>query len=348
MLRLDLLKWYAYKGKIVAFEENRHNPEYLLELHPGNVFGVRKLRGKYQVVHKNSPTIPFTLKKIEIDRLIEHSNGWKGKVRKITVNAGVGGLDKPAKPVDEKIALRVLEIDSSNLKACTYDKKAKNLYVEFRNGAVWVYEKVTEREANELEDAPSQGRYFIYRIRETKPQYRIDVLPYSVKDTYVPLAPAQLATESTPESREQTVTPVTIDHSGKLPKVTVVAQQPKNATMPKANNGKKVVKIRGSAKNYQDWAESEEGSYADHDESKSHVYAIIKRKEVKNETELLKMLGSLSSSTFMHVSQTGFRAMVKTLLSVGNDYPFTPSGAKTFDAVKAQLQASAAVTTQEI
>ena len=207
------------------------------EFHPGNVFGVRLLRGKYTVVHKTTPDILFTLKKIEVDRLIEHSKGWSGKVRKITVNAGKGGQDKEKK-VPKDPALRVLEIDSSNLLHCTYDLKHKTLYVEFRNGAVWAYEKVTPKEVDALEAAPSQGRYFIYMIRETKPQYRVDAMPQSAANP--PPKFGVLEDEDEPDTfpMEPVVTQVTIDHSGKLPKVNIVnpkpeAQQPDVAKMPK-------------------------------------------------------------------------------------------------------------------
>lgn len=175
---LTKYKWYKYAGKELAFTENRHHEDYELHLHPGNIFGVRRIGKAYLVLHKSSPEIIFELKKIEVDRIVEHSNGWSGKVKKITVKAGVGGLEKPPVEVPPNLKhIRSLQIDSSNLYAVQYDKKKKILYVEFRNGAVWQYEKVTEREANELEAAESQGRYFIYRIRSVKPQQRIQELP---------------------------------------------------------------------------------------------------------------------------------------------------------------------------
>lgn len=171
-------RWFKYGGKELAFTENRHNDDYELHLHPGNIFGVRKIHGGYFVIHKQSPDIVFELKKNECDRIIEHSNGWSGKVKKITVKAGVGGLEKPPVEVPPDLShIRSLQIDSSNLYAVQYDKKKKILYVEFRSGAVWQYEKVTAREADELEAAESQGRYFIYRIRSVKPQQRIQELP---------------------------------------------------------------------------------------------------------------------------------------------------------------------------
>lgn len=258
MIRYDLFKWYKYGGKLLSFEENRHNKEYILEIHPGNNFGVRKLRGKYVVVHKNSPEILFTLKKIEVDRLVEHSNGWTGKVRKITVNAGKGGLDKEKK-VPKDPALRVLEIDSSNLLNCTYDIKHKTLYVEFRNGAVWAYEKVTPKEVDALEGAPSQGRYFIYMIRETKPQYRVEAMPHSATNP----PPKFGVLEDEEPSDVKHTTQVTMEHGGKMPKVTIVkpvkpakAQQPDVAKMPKVTKTTKTaafkipegMKVNGRAK----------------------------------------------------------------------------------------------------
>ena len=178
MPELARYKWFKYGGKELTFSEDRHNEDYELELHPDNVFGILKQDHEYKVIHKQSPDIIFNLRKLEGDRLIEHSNGWSGKIKKITVKAGTGGLDKPEVIVPPTFGhIKSLQIDSSNLYAVQYDTKAKILYVEFRNGDVWAYEKVTAREAAELEAAESQGRYFIYRIRSVKPQHQIQELP---------------------------------------------------------------------------------------------------------------------------------------------------------------------------
>ncbi|MNR47834.1 hypothetical protein D3C85_1669860 [compost metagenome] len=69
--------------------------------------------------------------------------------------------------------MRILSIDSSNLKSAKYDTKAKILYVTFHSGVEWAYEGVTKREVDTLENAESQGRYFIYRIRDVKEQYKV-------------------------------------------------------------------------------------------------------------------------------------------------------------------------------
>lgn len=179
---LTRYKWFKYGGKELTFSENRHNEDYELELHPENVFGVQKIGQNYLVLHKQSPDIEFQLKKAEVDRLIAHSHGWSGKIKKITVKAGVGGLDKP--PVEApptKSHIRSLQIDSSNLQAVQYDKKAKILYVKFwSTGDMWQYEKVSAKEADELERAESQGRYFIYRIRAVKPQSKVSEMPLEV------------------------------------------------------------------------------------------------------------------------------------------------------------------------
>lgn len=176
---LTKYRWFKYDGREVAFTENRHSEDFELHLHPGNIFGVRKLDHSYWVIHKSSPKVIFKLNPTEISRIGDHAAGWSGKIGKITVKAGVGGLDKKAKtPAPVSKNLYVMPIDSSNLKACVYDKKKKLLYVEFHNGAKWCYEKVTAKEAAEMEVGAgaqgSQGRYFIYRIRDVKPQYRID------------------------------------------------------------------------------------------------------------------------------------------------------------------------------
>lgn len=183
---LSRYKWFQYEGREVEFTENRHSEEYELHLKPGNVYGVQKVGRGYILIHKNSPDIEFELKSSEISRLNDHSRGWVGKVKRVKVTPGVGALDKPGvhELHDVPKNLHVMNIDSSNLKAAIYDKKRKNVYVEFHNGAKWCYLKVTPKEAREMEAGvvvagskdgrPSQGRYFIYRIREVKEQYRLD------------------------------------------------------------------------------------------------------------------------------------------------------------------------------
>lgn len=344
MVRYDLFKWYKYGGKLLSFEENRHNKEYILELHPGNCFGVRLLRGKYTVVHKTTPDILFTLKKIEVDRLIEHSKGWTGKVRKITVNAGKGGLDKEKKKPKDP-ALRVLEIDSSNLLNCTYDIKHKTLYVEFRNGAVWAYEKVTPKEVDALEAAPSQGRYFIYMIRGPKPQYRVDAMPQSA--TNPPPKFGVLNDEDEPdtfplETEEPHVTQVTMDHSGKMPKVTIVKpQEPDVAKMPPVpkvdtshkaviNEGAKTVPLKLGPRMKSNWMGSEEGSWEDKGDVKpqDHPYAILQRGKIQNERELVILMRSAHYASFDEEDPRSHKALVEKLEKIAKEYPLSENGKK--------------------
>jgi len=195
---LTKYKWFQYDEDAVerVFDQPRHNEEYELELHPGNVYGVKKFGRAYFVVHKHSPDIQFKLNDAEITMITDKSAGWSGKIRKQTVNAGVGGKDKPAETLPK--GWFQIELDSSNLRTAIYNPKDQTLYITFHNGASWAYEKVTKKEFTEMEAAESRGRYFIYRIRDVKPQYKLgdnfDRPPY---DT-TPLSPSALPKSKAP------------------------------------------------------------------------------------------------------------------------------------------------------
>lgn len=93
--------WFKYDKDApeVSFDKLRHHKEYALDIHPGNIFGVMPSGKNYKVVHKDDPSILFSLNQTEVKMLEESSAGWKGKVDKVSVSAGVGGKDeKPALP----------------------------------------------------------------------------------------------------------------------------------------------------------------------------------------------------------------------------------------------------------
>lgn len=170
---LTKYKWFQYDENAIEiiFDQPRHNEDYELQLHPGNIYGVKTVGRTYFVVHKASPDIQFVLNKAEIVRITDKSAGWSGKVRRQTVNAGVGGKDKPVETLPE--GWREIALDSSNLRTAIYNPKAKILYITFHAGASWAYEGVTQREFDEMEAFESRGRYFIYRIRDVKYQYKL-------------------------------------------------------------------------------------------------------------------------------------------------------------------------------
>lgn len=169
-IKIESYAWFMYKGRKVAFHTG--HAEHDLHLFSGEVFGYKKWRGRHFIVDKTELEIRFELTEKDAMRVIANSVGWSGKINKVGVQAGVGGLDNPVEEKDTK-DVHHLQIDSSNLTAAFYDKKAKVLTVTFHNGATWEYHNVTAKEARDLENAESQGRYFIYKIRSTKPQNKV-------------------------------------------------------------------------------------------------------------------------------------------------------------------------------
>lgn len=56
-------------------------------------------------------------------------------------------------------------VDSSNLEWVAYDDKKKVLYIQFRNGGLYSYDDVPEKEFDSLMAAGSKGRYFAVKIK---------------------------------------------------------------------------------------------------------------------------------------------------------------------------------------
>lgn len=298
--RLTQGRWFTYQGKEIVFSEDRHNPEYELDLRPGEVYGVLKSGKRYTVWHKTSLKVEFTLYEAEAKRLIQHSTGWTGKVRGFTVNAGKGGMDK--KPERLPKGLRKLEIDSSNLKTAEYDEENQTLFVTFHTSdAKWAYEKVTPLEAKEMEAAPSQGRYFIYRIRDVKPQYRV-----GGSDAPSTIKPGR-ATGGRP------------DLSGQ-------------------NTGIKKEKLGLTASQLSGWRGAEQGSYEDSNDNPKHAYAILNRGQVQDESELLTLLKSLGSNTFSDQNPRSFKNAANAMLKLAENYPFTERGKKQSTALIANIR----------
>lgn len=168
-------KWYHYEGKELELKGIGTADGYSLHLYHGEIIGYRKFGSKHFVIDKTNPEVRFSLNEKDVYRIIKNSRGWEGRVHRVKVSAGVGGLDKPAEEKD-KGGWHFLQIDSSNLRDAAYNKKTKSLVVRFHNGAVWEYLNVTPKEARDLEAGTgfdnSQGRYFIYKIREVKEQHK--------------------------------------------------------------------------------------------------------------------------------------------------------------------------------
>lgn len=65
-------------------------------------------------------------------------------------------------------------VSSSSLRSVGYDSDTKLLEVEFRSGALYLYENVPDWAVEGLMAARSKGRYFEARIRDRYPFRRAD------------------------------------------------------------------------------------------------------------------------------------------------------------------------------
>ncbi len=86
-------EWFTYFGPAKEFAD--HNPKFHLSLEKNDIFGVRKVGNKNKVVDASAVDTEFTLSDVELKRVVAKSSGYKGKVSRVAVRAGVGGLDKP-------------------------------------------------------------------------------------------------------------------------------------------------------------------------------------------------------------------------------------------------------------
>ena len=168
MINIEKYKWYIYQGRDVELITD--HPELDLGLSAGEKFGYRKIGANHYIVDRSNLNVRFKVKEKDAVRLIMNSNGWGGKIKGVPVVKGEGGKDKP---VQKDKNIYTLDIDSSNLKRAWLDVKKKELHVVFHSDVHWLYEDVSLKLAKQLEAAESQGRFFIYRIRDVKPQYKI-------------------------------------------------------------------------------------------------------------------------------------------------------------------------------
>ena len=63
--------------------------------------------------------------------------------------------------------VEMIEVVSSNVNAVGYDKKTKEMFVEFKGINVYTYYDVPEETFNALVDAPSVGKYLNVHIKGT-------------------------------------------------------------------------------------------------------------------------------------------------------------------------------------
>ena len=57
-------------------------------------------------------------------------------------------------------------VESSNIEAVAYDEDKEELFIQFKNGAVYKYLDVPYNIYNDLLNADSKGQYFYHYIRK--------------------------------------------------------------------------------------------------------------------------------------------------------------------------------------
>lgn len=179
MIDISKYKWFVYGGRDITLVTD--HPEFDLQMVKGSKFGYRKIGANHYIVSRKILDIRFKVKEKDATRIINNSVGWKGTIRSVKVEAGIGGKQKPVKahPGDSNYPdpndknQYILQIDSSNLKRAWLDIKEKELHVVFHSEVHWLYESVSLALAKQLENADSQGQFFIYRIRNVKKQRKI-------------------------------------------------------------------------------------------------------------------------------------------------------------------------------
>uniref|UniRef100_A0AB39CDU6 KTSC domain protein n=1 Tax=Pseudomonas phage HRDY3 TaxID=3236930 RepID=A0AB39CDU6_9VIRU len=345
MSKIDLtqFKWFEYQEgqPILTYDQPRHNEDYELEIHGGNVFGVKKRAHGIYVVHKHSPDILFKLDQPELTRLMQHSKGWSGKIKRIPVQAGVGDLDKPQEEALPPGWVRITDLNSSNLNHAIYDMKRKILYVAFHRGDSWAYENVSKREYEEMVAAESRGRYFNWLIKYTKPQWKLgmnfDKPPYDVTPTgprQMPTAPKPKAGQTLAELEQPKAKPEAMeDHardvSGTVPKG---PKKTKKATHQK-------FKIPPGALSA--WKGSEHGSFEDKHVNnvppKDHVYNLLEKGEVNSEKDVIALMKSLQHSTLVAHDKRAFNTAAKAFMSMADQYTFSEHAVTEYRAVRAKL-----------
>lgn len=168
---VDKFKWFKFDKDAVelSFDKLRHNKEYALDIHPGNVFGVMPSGKNFIVVHKESPEVQFTLTAAEVKKLEANSAGWKGKVKSVSVQAGVGGKDAaPALPViaptnlpDSKPTKPARKSDTElthNARGEEFDKKTVNIRIAKQLAEDWM-----DLEQNDFK-ASKEDKNHVYAI----------------------------------------------------------------------------------------------------------------------------------------------------------------------------------------
>lgn len=170
-------EWFAYnEPKVIEFKAKMGHNILELEIDKGSHFGLRQVRGKWRLLDPDELSGSLMLSDFDAKRLIANSRGWAGKVSRYKVDAGQGGMDtlnKVKKSTVSKGRVSV-KMNSSMFSRGLYDTKKKELYLVFKNGAVWRYDNVTRNEIKNFQTAESQGHWYNENIKGVKDSHRLD------------------------------------------------------------------------------------------------------------------------------------------------------------------------------
>lgn len=173
-------RWMQYDGRKATFHVvGQDKEEYDLALEKGEKIGVKKHRGFTYLVDASDLSLQLKLKPEDAKRIVNNSKAYSGKVGRYKVMPYDGGKDKVALRSDKKDSAGVIHLiaDSSMFSAVMFDPAKGNLFVRFKNGAIWEYTDVTLKEARSMERASSQGKWFNRKIKGLKPETRVNKLP---------------------------------------------------------------------------------------------------------------------------------------------------------------------------
>jgi len=162
-----LFKWYEYKGRTVEIKLG----QLTIELNKGDVFALKKSK-VWTYTDAESLEYKIRLDDFDAERLKNNSKGWSGKIGRYKVEAGEGGLDVKHVEPDDSPIVNILA-DSSNLHRIAYKPSAKTLFIQFKSGDRWAYYDVSQKEADGIAKAKSQGSYFHYMIKTQKKQKKV-------------------------------------------------------------------------------------------------------------------------------------------------------------------------------
>lgn len=73
-----------------------------------------------------------------------------------------------------KYGVKMIDVDSSNVRSVGYDESSATLYIQFSNNTMYIYKGVPIVEFEGLINAPSIGSYLHRNIKSLYPYERIE------------------------------------------------------------------------------------------------------------------------------------------------------------------------------